>query len=83
MTMKRRQTLSALSHRQSPRHMQARYSLMPSRNENLIPGRMKRDKNVRQSINIYKIPNSMAINEYTRYNNYIYIYIYIYILIIE
>jgi len=66
MTMKRRQTLSALSHRQSPRHMQARYSLMPSRNENLIPGRMKRDKNVRQSINIYKIPNSMAINEYTR-----------------
>ncbi|ORX50002.1 hypothetical protein BCR36DRAFT_583612 [Piromyces finnis] len=73
MTITRRQTLSSFSQRQSPRHIQNRYSLMPNRNDNLnfihggMPSGMKRDKSLRQSINLYKTPNpNLSINDYAR-----------------
>jgi len=75
MTITRRQTLSTISNRRSPRRIQNRYSLLPNRmnNETLnylqgrVSGGMKRDKNIRQSINIYKPPNSsLSLNEYSR-----------------
>jgi len=69
MTVTRRQTLSSISNRQSPRRFQNRYSLMPNRmnNDYLHGGGLKRDKNIRQSINIYKPPNSnLSLNDYQR-----------------
>jgi len=72
MTVTRRQTINSISNRQSPRRFKNRYSLMPNRMNNDylhggVPGGMKRDKNIRQSINIYKPPNSnLALNDYQR-----------------
>jgi len=72
MTVTRRQTINSISNRPSPRRFKNRYSLMPNRMNNDylhggVPGGMKRDKNIRQSINIYKPPNSnLALNDYQR-----------------